>query len=190
MDLSGKFLVAPPTMRDWRFAQTVVYLWKHDLNGASGVIINRPVESSRLIDICRDGNIRVGEGIDSPIHHGGPIGENIVGCLHTLDYKMGCTNLFGDSQLGFTMERKIIEDIAIGKGPDKYLITVGMCHWGPGQLETEIEANPPRSKKESWLVMDYDPNLVFTEHSETLWNQCVNISVAENSRSYLDKFFQ
>jgi len=190
MDLSGKFLVAPPTMRDWRFARTVIYLWKHDVNGASGVIINRPVESSHLTDICKDGKIPIGEGINAPIHYGGPIGENIVGCLHTLDYKMPCTNVFGNCELGYTLERKIIEDIAMGRGPEKYLITAGMCHWSPGQLETEIEAYPPRSKKESWLVMEYDPNLIFTESTATFWNQAVNISVAENSKNYLDKFFQ
>ena len=187
MNLQGKFIVSPPTMRDWRFTKSVIYIWKHDVNGASGVMLNRPLDSSDLTDICKHGNIQPSQGINAPLYYGGPIGENIIGCLHTLDYQIECTNK--DSDLGFTLERQIIADIATGKGPEKFLITVGMSHWSAGQLEKELEASPPRSKKESWLVMDYDPNLVFAESTDELWNQCVNISVSENSRNYLEKFF-
>ena len=38
-DTQGKFLVAPPNMPDWRFQKTVIYMWKHDISGAGGVII-------------------------------------------------------------------------------------------------------------------------------------------------------
>ena len=189
MDLSGKFLVAPPTMRDWRFAQTVVYLWKHDLNGASGVIINRPVESSRLIDICRDGNIRVGEGIDSPINYGGPIGENIVGCLHTLDWASPNTNQF-DTELGFTLDRQIIANIAQGRGPAQYIVTMGMATWSAGQLEAEIAAEPPRNKNESWLVMDFDPNVIWHGKIDHMYSSCVSIAVSEQSRNYVSKYLR
>ena len=37
----GKLLVAPPGMRDWRLKKSVVYLWKHDILGATGIIINK-----------------------------------------------------------------------------------------------------------------------------------------------------
>jgi putative transcriptional regulator len=184
----GKLLVAPPTMRDWRFQKSVVYLWKHDHTGASGVIINKRLATPNLQQICRQGNITVGEGIDSAVYYGGPIGVEIVGCLHTLDYRIGSTNLYS-GQLGFTMDRKIIVDIAQGRGPHQHIITMGIASWDSGQLESEIEGYAPRSKKESWLVMDFDPSLIWHNDMQEMWNSCVNISLSEQSRQYVSKFF-
>ena len=47
-DTQGKLLVAPPGMPDWRFQKTVVYMWRHDVSGAAGVIINKPVSYTHL----------------------------------------------------------------------------------------------------------------------------------------------
>ena len=41
IDTQGKLLVAPPGMPDWRFQKTVVYIWRHDVSGACGVIMKK-----------------------------------------------------------------------------------------------------------------------------------------------------
>jgi putative transcriptional regulator len=185
----GKLLVAPPTMRDWRFQKSVVYIWKHDVAGATGIIINKRLQTPTFREVCDAGDIEVGEGIDSPIHFGGPVGTQIVGCLHTLDYKLPHTNSY-DAELGFTLDRKVIYDIAGGRGPAQHIITMGMASWDAGQLEIEMEALPPRSKHESWLVMDFDPNIVWHSEPSEIWNACVNIAVSESSRNYVSKFLK
>jgi putative transcriptional regulator len=185
----GKLLVAPPSMRDWRFKKSVVYLWKHDIAGATGIIINKQLESPTFRDICEESDIELDEGIDAPIYYGGPINMEIVGCLHTLDYRVDSTNVF-DTELGFTMDRKCITDIAHGRGPAQYIVTMGMASWMSGQLETELEALPPRSRHESWLVMDFDPNIVWHSNQREMWNACVNIAVHEQSLNYVDRFFK
>lgn len=187
MFYEGKLLVAPPTMRDWRFRNSVVYLWKHDYAGANGIILNKRLESPKFRDVCRESDIELAEGIDSPIHYGGPVGLQVVGCLHTLDWKSPNTNAF-DTELGFTLDRQIVANIAQGRGPAQFIITMGMASWSPGQLETEFEALPPRSKNESWLVMDFDPNVVFHNGIDHMWNSCLNIAVAESSRQYVSKY--
>ena len=48
-DTQGKFLVAPPNMPDWRFQKTVIYMWKHDISGAGGVIINKKCNHQTLL---------------------------------------------------------------------------------------------------------------------------------------------
>jgi putative transcriptional regulator len=184
----GKLLVAPPAMRDWRFKNTVVYVYKHDVSGASGVILNKPLSAPNFQSICKEGNILLGEGIDTPIFYGGPIAMGVVGCLHSLDYTIASTN--NNTELGFTLDKKIISDIARGHGPSQYIVTMGIATWEAGQLETEIEALPPRSKKESWLVMDFDPNIVWNSTTPGMWNACVNIALAEQSKQYVDKFFK
>ena len=45
IDTQGKLLVAPPNMTDWRFQKSVVYIWKHDVSGAAGCIINKRVKN-------------------------------------------------------------------------------------------------------------------------------------------------
>ena len=41
IDTQGKLLVAPPNMPDWRFQKTVIYMWRHDVSGAAGVVVNK-----------------------------------------------------------------------------------------------------------------------------------------------------
>lgn len=186
----GKLLVAPPGMRDWRFQRSVVYLWRHDVSGASGVILNKPLESPRFSEVCQEAEIFNAEGIEPALYYGGPVGGNMVGCLHTLDYRTANTQTAPDEQLGFTLDRQIIKDIAEGHGPDQFIITMGLASWTAGQLENEIAAEAPRQKSESWLVMDLDPNIVWHSHMGQMWNACVNISVAEQSRDYVSRFLK
>lgn len=189
MFYEGKLLVAPPTMRDWRFRNSVVYLWKHDSAGANGIILNKALSSPKFREVCEEGGIRLAEGIDAPVYYGGPVGLQIVGCLHTLDWASPNTNQF-DTELGFTMDRQVIANIAQGRGPAQYLITMGMATWSAGQLEAEITAEPPRTKNESWLVMDFDPNIIWHGKIDHMYSSCVSIAVAEQSRNYVSKFLR
>jgi len=185
----GKLLVAPPMMRDWRFYKSIVYLWKHDYSGASGVIINKPLDSPTFREVCAEAECRAGEGINPYMFYGGPIMEGMIGCLHSKDYCLKNSNgLYGN--LNFTLDRKIVYDIAAGKGPKNYLLTMGLSSWEAGQLENEIDALPPRSKNESWLVLDFDPNLIWQGSKKELWNACVNMAVAQQSREYVSKFIK
>jgi len=184
----GKLLVAPPTMRDWRFKKTVVYLWKHDIAGACGVIINRPLESPTWHDICEEARIPSVEDVDPTIYYGGPVMGAVVGCLHTLDCRLDSTNV--SDHLGFTMDRAIINSISQGHQPANYIITMGMASWEAGQLEEELIALPPRSKHESWLPLDFDPNLIWHGENEELWNACVNLAVAQHSREFTSKLLK
>jgi len=186
----GKLLVAPPMMRDWRFAKSVVYIWKHDVSGAAGIILNKPLEVPTFKDICEQGNIERGEGIDTPVFFGGPVNANMVGCLHTLDYNHPATIELKNSGIGFTLDREIVRDIACGRGPEKFIITMGSAVWDSRQLESELEAMPPRDQKESWLLMDFDPNIIWHGEHRQMWNACLNMAVAQGSREYVSKFIK
>jgi len=187
MYYEGKLLVAPPTMRDWRFRNSVVYLWKHDYSGAAGIILNKQLEQPTFRDVCAEGNIPLAEGIDTTIHYGGPVGLQMVGCLHTLDWASPNTNTF-DTELGFTLDRQAVASIAQGRGPQQYIVTMGIASWETGQLEDEIESTPPRRRDDSWLVMDFDPNIVWHGKIQHMWNSCVSIAVSESSRDYVSRF--
>jgi putative transcriptional regulator len=57
-----------------------------------------------------------------------------------------------------------IKDIAKGKGPQDFIITLGYTGWGPGQLNDEISEN-------AWLTFPEDYNLIFKTNPEDQINE-------------------
>ena len=93
-DIQGKLLVAPPNMPDWRFQKTVIYVWRHDITGAAGIIINKKCNHPDFKHICQEGKLKRLESINPPIYYGGPVLNNLIGVLHTKDFqKLIITNL-------------------------------------------------------------------------------------------------
>jgi len=185
----GKLLVSPPGMRDKRFEKTVIYIWKHDISGASGVIINKPLPLN-FSKICKDSNVLKTTKAEPSMYYGGPTLENCVGTLHTNDVIVSSSNVNEDNDIIFTLDRRLIEKIAVGTGPSNFLITMGMAQWSPQQLETELEALPPRKKSESWLVLNSDPELIWNSNHPNFWNSCLNMAVAQSSREFTSNFFR
>ena len=190
LDTQGKLLIAPPKLPDWRFQKSVVYMWKHDIGGASGVIINKKCNHPSFEHICREGNLtRKDSKINPPVWYGGPVLTNIIGVLHTLDFQLGSTNLV-KKDLGFTLDRKILECIAQGGGPRHYMVTLGLANWEPGQLENEFDGTPPKSPAFSWLTLEYEYDLVFGPKREDFWDTCVARSIENKTNESLKKIFK
>jgi len=184
----GRLLVAPPLMRDYRFAKSVIYIWKHDVSGAAGVIVNKPLSSPTFESICQEGELEYFTGISPKIHYGGPVMSNMVGVLHTLDFEIKSTNPVRND-LGFTLDRQAVEAIALGHAPASYFIMMGMASWEPGQLEQEIAAESPRKESESWLMLDYDFELVFNSSAKDMWEIALNQAVMKKTQQFTDKIF-
>ena len=145
IDTQGKLLVAPPNMPDWRFRKSVVYMWRHDVSGAAGVIINKKCEKPTFEHVCQEGSISRNQQVNPTIYYGGPVLTNIIGVLHSTEYKIKSTNMTAEGKVGFTLDRKILEDIAMSGGPLNKIVTLGMANWDAGQLEEEIEPRPSKS---------------------------------------------
>ena len=192
IDAQGKLLVAPPSMPDWRFQKSVVYIWRHDVSGAAGVIINKRCEKPTFEHVCTEGGLDRNQQVNPPVYYGGPVLNNIIGVLHSTEYKLKSTNVLNGANVGFTLDRKILEDIAMGAGPLNKLITLGMANWDTGQLEEEIEH--PRNPAMSWLVLDYDEKLVFGQDPDAkpseVWEECVSRAVRNKTSEITSKIFK
>jgi putative transcriptional regulator len=188
IDTQGKLLVAPPGMPDWRFQKTVVYIWRHDVSGACGVIINKKCNHPTFSHVCEEGQVKRKLEIDPPIFYGGPILNNRIGVLHSKDFVLGSSNT-GDHPLAFTLDKKMLDLIAQGGGPKEKLITLGMSSWDQGQLEAELDAIPPKKQSMSWLVIPYDHALVFGPKREDMWEMCVSKAVENKTNELTDKYF-
>ena len=83
---------------------------------------------------------------------------------------MACSNAFATpdlvpsscvvpSKIALTTSGDILEAIAIGDGPDSYLIILGYSGWNPGQLEEELSEN-------SWIEIPKDFDIIFNTPSK------------------------
>tara|TARA_Y100000114_G_scaffold120955_1_gene116017 strand:+ start:112 stop:690 length:579 start_codon:yes stop_codon:yes gene_type:complete len=189
-DTQGKLLVAPPGMPDWRFQKTVVYMWRHDVAGAAGVIINKKCNHPDFKHICNEGSVPRKEGVNLPVYYGGPVMNNIVGILHSKDFMIGSTNSDDKQPLAFTLDKKMLDIIAQGGGPKDKMITLGLANWEANQLEEEMEAIPPRKATGSWLVVPFDHELVFGPKREDMWEMCVSRAVKSKTEELTDKYFK
>ena len=192
IDAQGKLLIAPPGMPDPRFAKTVVFIWKHDVSGASGVVINKRCQRPTFTHLCQEGGIKLKPGVNPPVYYGGPILNNVVGVLHSTEYRLASTNTLIEGSVGFTLDSKILQDVAQGGGPLNRMITLGMCNWNSSQLEEEIEH--PHTPAMSWLVLNYDEKLVFGQLADSkpvdIWEDCVNRAIRSKTAEITSKLFK
>ncbi len=192
IDAQGKLLIAPPGMPDPRFKKTVVFVWKHDVSGASGVIINKRCQRPTFQHVCQEGGMKHKPGVNPPVYYGGPILSNVVGVLHSTEYRLASTNTIVQGSVGFTLDSKILQDVARGGGPINRMITLGMCSWNSSQLEEEIEH--PHTPAMSWLLLDYDEKLVFGQLADikpdAVWEDCVNKAIRNKTSEITSKVFK
>ncbi|MBU0725824.1 MAG: YqgE/AlgH family protein [Alphaproteobacteria bacterium] len=154
--LTGQLLIAMPTMRDPRFARSVIYICAHSDEGAMGLVVNRLIGSLTFADLMEQLNLTEPQSDpEKKIHFGGPVETSRGFVLHTAEYKQDETMVV-DGTIGLTATVDVLRDIAIGGGPRRSLLALGYSGWGPGQLETEIQDN-------GWLSVDADVALVFDD---------------------------
>ena len=166
-DLTGKLLVASPEMSDPRFAETVIYIVKHNSQGALGLVINRPLAKGPIADLLK------GFGVESKnakgeivIHYGGPVGQSQGFLLHSDDVLLDDSTKVQDG-IAMTSDAKLIEAIGRGKGPRQYLFMLGYAGWAPGQLEAEIHAD-------AWFIVTGDKALIFGKDAEKKWHRALD----------------
>lgn len=163
----GQLLVATPEMRDPRFAEAVIYMVKHNTEGAMGLVINRPLAKGPLKDLLQSFGVEnedaEGEII---IHYGGPVSANAGFVLHSDDVMLDDSERVRDG-IAVTVNAKIIEAMAHGKGPRQSLVLLGYAGWAPGQLEGELEAG-------AWHVVPADKTIVFGQEADKKWQQAMD----------------
>ncbi|MDA8082788.1 MAG: YqgE/AlgH family protein [Nitrospiraceae bacterium] len=158
-DLSGKFLIAVPTLDDPNFRHTVILLCEHSREGAFGIILNRVLMNSfrpllKAFDLTES-------MVDMPIHFGGPVRPEQGYVIYSpYDAKYGAVRVEGG--LGVTTSKEILHDIAAGKGPKKYFFALGFAGWSSNQLEEELLLD-------SWLVGPVESALIFTVPLAERW---------------------
>jgi putative transcriptional regulator len=166
--LDGQMLIAMPTMRDERFARTLIYVCAHSSDGAMGIVVNQPAANIKFPDLLVQLDvIPAADLIQLPrkagvvkVLKGGPVETGRGFVLHSEDFFIENSTLPIDNGICLTATLDILKAIAHGEGPQSAVLALGYAGWAPGQLENEIQEN-------GWLNCDADPELIFGTDMET-----------------------
>lgn len=153
--LRGHLLVAAPSLLDPNFSRTVVLVAEHTDEGALGVVLNRPSESS-VGEVVPDLTPLVGD--EELVFAGGPVQPGDVLVLAELDEPSDAA-LPVDGDLGFVALEADMDDISAGRAR----AFAGHAGWGPGQLDAELA-------EESWFVAPFEREDAFTDDPDELWS--------------------
>ena len=165
--LTGQFLLAMPHMEDPRFEKAVIFICGHDLNGAMGLVVNKPLGDLTLKGLLDYLNLPQ-ESIkrDLPIYFGGPIDTGRGFVLHTDDFTHPGTVELGN-HIALTATVDVLQSIAEGDGPKECILAMGYVGWGPGILDSELHSN-------RWLQVEADPKILFEVPLEEKWAKTIS----------------
>lgn len=161
-NLQGKMLISMPHLADPRFYHTTLAMYKHDHEGAGGIIFNKPAKTIILSDLFGDMGISLLPDMhETPVYYGGPVDTNQVFVLHSHDY-LDRDTVPICAGISITANRHILTAIANKTGPSKYKICLGHAMWGPNQLESEISGAWQQKDLSSWLYHELKSEDVFS----------------------------
>lgn len=160
--LEGQFLIAMPGMSDSRFARTVIYICSHTAMGAMGIVVNRPAEHLGFSDLLVQLDVIPDEEIqylpekleEIEVMIGGPVETSRGFVLHSPDFVTADSMVNADDGICMTATVDMLRAIINGSGPKDVVLALGYAGWGPGQLESEIQAN-------GWLNCPASADIIF-----------------------------
>lgn len=159
----GQFLIAMPNLMDPHFYQTVVCICEHNVQGAVGIVVNRIHPFLTGKDIFDEISMKYNQTIASiPVFAGGPVHSGEIFILHKKPFGwQGCLMITQTLAMSNTMD--ILQELALGRGPKSYIISLGCAGWGPGQLDAEIKQN-------AWLTGKILEDVIFEVQIEDRWD--------------------
>jgi putative transcriptional regulator len=164
-NLTGMFLIAVPALKDPNFERSVVFICDHSKEGAMGLVVNRILLNS-FYPLTEGLSIK--EFVtDVPVFYGGPVKPEQGYILYSSSDSY-YPSIRINENLILTTSQEILVDIASGRGPRRFLFTLGFSGWAPGQLEYELMTD-------SWLVAPGDDRIIFDTPVDRRWKAAADL---------------
>lgn len=156
-ELTGKLLVAHPSLRDPNFRRTVVLLCQHDPDeGTFGFIMNRRLEQSAADFLPEE---EVSALAQVPAFEGGPVaGNRLVFTDFQYDPAIGHAQV--RHALGLEEAQRLVEE----NEAEGLRAFVGYSGWSEGQLEEEIAQG-------AWIIAPPAAETFAIQNSGQLWTR-------------------
>ncbi len=181
---AGDILVSSPNSNNGLiFNKSVILMLSNDKNGSSGIIINKLLnilegkEINDSLHINKNKIIKDSTKLDDnarlPVFFGGPIEQEKGIIIHSDEYVGGPTIKITPGAL-ISTNSKIIQDIALNKGPLYKMLVLGYAGWAMDQLNNEI-------KKDDWILVpnrELSPifHLLFIEDPAYRWELALSLA--------------
>jgi putative transcriptional regulator len=152
----GQLLIAGPALVDPNFWRAVVLVVEHSEEGAFGLVLNRPSETS-----VGDAVPELEDVIDpaESLFIGGPVQPASVVILGHFE-DPGDAALLAFDDVGVLAATSSLEEMSVGLRAARAF--VGHSGWGPGQLESELE-------RDDWIVEPARLQDAFSAAPRDLW---------------------
>ncbi|QYE36131.1 MULTISPECIES: YqgE/AlgH family protein [Sphingosinicellaceae] len=164
--LTGQYLLSMPGIGDERFNRTVIAMCVHDDDGALGMIVNRPHASMTVRELMAQLDIDPGvTPLDARVMSGGPVEPGRGFVVHSPDYSgQGTIHVgsLGGIRWGLTSTVDVLRDIAVGRGPKRWLAALGYTGWSAGQLDNELS-------RHGWHSIEGSDDLMFDTAVDRRW---------------------
>jgi len=142
--LAGSLLIASPGLAD-TFRRTVVLIVEHNDQGAFGLVLNRPSETTLEEAIPELAEL---VGGDHVVHVGGPVQPNAVTAYgRHLDTDLATKPIVADVGMVDLEDPPELAEIRV---------FAGYAGWSAGQLDAEVEA-------QAWYLESPHPDDLFEE---------------------------
>lgn len=165
--LAGKLLVAMPGIGDPRFERAVIVVCQHDEASAMGLIVNKPKDQLSIGDVLDHlGIIASPELAPVGVRDGGPVKPDRGYVLHSDDFAAPEGTTPVADGLALTATREVLEAMAGESPPAAFILALGYSGWEGGQLEAELKRN-------AWLVVELDRDIVFGEDHQGKWTRAI-----------------
>lgn len=151
MNLTNHFLIATANLDRSVFADSVIFICRHDSDGAFGLVLNKPSNTS-VRELLESLKIPPAGG-SSAVLHGGPVKPEQVFILHSPPGEYDVT-IRVDDNIGVTMSKDILSAIAENRAPQKMQFAFGYASWDSEQLESEIGEN-------AWIAIPASADIIF-----------------------------
>ena len=177
--LTGHLLIASPAIED-TFARSVILVCAHSAEHAMGIVLNKPMADLRIGELLSQLQIEDADRApDQAVLNGGPVDQDRGFVVHTSDYHSEDATLEIGGGLALTATKDVLEAMTSEDGPTRATLALGYAGWGPGQLESELQAN-------AWLVGTPDEELIFGNAVTDKWRYALSmIGVAPEQLSGL-----
>jgi putative transcriptional regulator len=160
----GKFLVASRRLQDPNFRETVVLLIDYGLEGAMGLVINRP-SAVKLATVFPD--IKELKQRKDTIYVGGPVDVNkMLLLIRSTKMPEGASEVTAGVYISSSW--KVLEDLMKKKATkeERFRLFAGYAGWAPSQLDFE-------RTRGDWHVLKADAESVFSQNPSELWPELI-----------------
>jgi putative transcriptional regulator len=156
--LKGNLLLDGGKLRGSFFNRTVVLICQHDSDGAFGLVLNRPSNSTVGDMLVADLPVALKK---ETLYLGGPVQPAAMSYLHTDTY-VPDANVLPNLSLGHSLDS--LTDLSESFSSTQQIrVFAGYAGWSPGQLEDEM-------KRKAWLTQPASLDLIFNTEPKNLWN--------------------